>query len=203
MSDGHAAPSNGPHNTGQGDALVADARLIAGFQRAGRAHGRADAQRADRRREHRVFAGVGLDAELDDLAVVEEERIGEAGDDVQVVILLDERASLAVVGADAEHAVIVGAFEPLVVDPGENLLGGLGRPVIEETEIAFIAGGAIERVVAVQRQAVGAGLHVLPAVGNLRLAGAEAVHLVRREVDIAVPVADLGEVVAVGTARQA
>ena len=84
-----------------------------------------------------VLAGVAAGAELDDL-LAQLERVGDARDDVRVVVLLGPVGRLAVVDAERDHAVVAGALQPAVDQVLEALPDLLRRPVEEDAEVALV-----------------------------------------------------------------
>ena len=147
----------------------------------------------DRRHGRHIVAAVGLHARLHHLVVVELVGRVEPHHEVHVVVLIERRVALAVVAADAEDAVVTRALEPLVEHILIEILGILGRPVVEDTQATFALRG-IDEVSTVEGQTIGAGLHVVPAVRHLRLADADTVHLVGGDVAVGVAVTELSVV---------
>ena len=113
---------------------------------------------------------------------------------MQLVVAIGTIRALPVVHAHAEHAVIARALQARLLQIGETLLDLLRRPVKEQAEVTLVAHGRVERVGAIQRDAVLARLQVFPAERNLRLACAQAPLLAGIEPEIGVRVAQLREV---------
>src|SRR3546814_20304875 len=77
--------------------------------------------------------------------------------------------------------------------PVPYLLHRRRRVIAHDAKVAFAGHRAVYRVAAIKRQAVGGGLHVLPAEGHLGLAEAQAKILPLVEEDVRIGVPQLGE----------
>ena len=132
-----------------------------------------------------------MDARFDDLTVLEDVRIGEARDEMRALVEFDAVGALAVIDAEGDHAVIAGAFKIVLDEIPKEMPHFLRRIIEEQTDVAFVLTAAVDGVGAIERQTILRRLQILEAVGNLRLAGADAELLVLVEVDVGVEVANL------------
>jgi len=113
---------------------------------------------------------------------------------MEVVVGLGPGGSLTVVNADPEHAVVARSLQSPVEHLLVEILGPLGRPVVEDAHPALAVDRRVERVGPVERDPIRARLHVFPAERDLGEPDPDAVDLVFGQVDVAVAVAELGEV---------
>src|SRR5690606_19616823 len=119
-------------------------------------------------------------------------RVGDASNDVLVVVAFGMVRRLSVVHTDANDPVVTGSLEAALHQVFETLPNLRGRVIKEQTDVALVRQGAVDGVGTVQRRPVLARLHVLEAVGNLGLSH-PLPNLFAPLVQVGVPVAYLSE----------
>ena len=118
---------------------------------------------------------------------------GRKGDLHQVFILLGLVDALPVEQTQPERAIIAEQFLPVIGQPVPDFLDRWRRIIGHDAQVAFARHGAVDAVAAIERQAVGRGLHILPAIGHLRLAEPQPDALGLVEEDVGIGVAQLAE----------
>src|SRR5690606_21217773 len=138
-----------------------------------------------------VAATIALKACFEDLAVWQLQRVREASDEVIAVVAVRAIRALAVVRAERDDAIVARALQAARDELAEPGTHRFGRPVKERAEVPLVLAAAVDRVVAIERQAVLARLQVLEPERDLRLADSDPELLRRVERDIGVEVAEL------------
>jgi hypothetical protein len=132
-----------------------------------------------------------LHAELDDSAVREPPGLRRASNPVKPTVTVESVRPLTIVEANAYEPIVSRVFQAEARDLLEQCLGLRGRPIEERAEVALVLATRVERIVAIESEAVLARLQVLEAVWNLRLSDPNAPILAFAETDVRVSVTKL------------
>ena len=113
---------------------------------------------------------------------------------MHVAVFVEAGYALPVVDTDPEDTVVARSLQALVEHFLVEILRALRCPIIEDAHATLAIDRAIDGIGAIEGQAIGTRLHIVPAERHLREPEPEPVDLVFGKVDVAITVAELREI---------
>lgn len=137
------------------------------------------------------FASVGLDRGFDDLPAPDLEGVAEARNEVRRVVQFGFVCRLPVVRAEGKNPVIARTFQTIADEGGKKLPSFFRSPVKKQPEISLVRDRRIQRVGAVERQAILARLHIFKTERDFALPETKAKFIVFVQTYIKIGIAEL------------